>query len=613
MAGFDPEKAFKELQLDNPVSGQASAFDPMKAAAELGLEVAPDGGNIQDGSTAAKAFQTYKDFAPVAGQGIFMGKGRDLNAGVQAAAGAVDQAVNGMNNFGDQSAPDAGILTRSLDALRNIGKNYDRAKKGVSEQIQATRNANPIASALTEIASSVPTALGTSEVLGGAGVADPKLQAAIQGGIYGYNSSDKQGLAKLGDALTSAGISYATAGAFQIAGKGIKEIKNADYGKYLESEYGDYTSPIKAIQEMSGSATKADPYALNLKTSNGDAFKLGQEMGKVLTNPDTQLAITNELNSQPQVVANLIKQTKSNIAPKWDAGIKEYGAAPVDVENAFKNAYDKVNTLYTEGHEVNSGLKEALKKQIQTFEDSLLAKSPSGTLKDVPLSAIADTQQQLGDIVFQQKAFQASPAVNGAAKSFWGKIADSFNKADETVGTGGELSNINKVYKALYNMDNSTVSGATIKAMTDPQAAGALQKYSELTAPLKELSPELRQTLTPELHDYFANQFPKVLAKAKTMLLVTERGGQAGSAGKQFLSLAGLRGLTKSSMAYGSNLAGAVSASPMVDGFGGSIGMLGQAAGQGLQKALPVAAPSIGALTTQQGQDQGQPSLRELK
>jgi hypothetical protein len=591
---FNPDEylAKKQTETATPSAGAPQAFDPNSYLNAKGVNTLPNGGQIQDGSTAANAMQTYQDFAPVAGQGAALGYGKQLNAGIQTAAGALDQVVNGSNNFGDQSASDASVFQRIKDAFFNAPENYKRAKQGVSEQIQKTRDAHPVASALTEIAASIPatTAIGTQL---------PSLstigKAATIGAGYGYGASNNTGLSRLEDAGTAGAISAATAGAFQLGGKAINAVKGADYAKYLESEYGDYSKPVKAVQDMTAKTSADGTYTLSMKSGVKDAFKLGQEMGSALTNPDTQLQITKELNSQPEVVKTLINNTRSALGEKWGTTLKNVGASPADAQGAFKNAYEKIQSLFTEGNEPAARLKDALLNQVKTIEDSLVAKSPSGTLKDVPLSALADAQETLGQIIYKQKAFQSISNVHGAAKSIFGGIAKAFNAADETSGSGGELSNINKVFSALYNMEDNSISGATIKSLTDPQATGAQQKWADFVKPFQDLSPANRDVLAPEIHHYLANEFPKTLAKAKTMLLVTERGGASGANNKALLSLSALRNFTKSGLANIANKAGAASTSEFANGTTGSLGILRDK----VQQGLPSVAPALGAMSSE--------------
>lgn len=603
MADFNPDAYLATKQAPStagqPGANAGSGFDPdaylksKQQLVEAPDQTASDSTASQFNNAVNQAGEAYKTYAPVAGQGAAFGYGKQLNAGIQAAAGGLDQVVNGTNNFGDQSAPEASLFQRAKDAISNLSGNYSRAKQGVSEDIQKARALNPIGSALLEIGSSLPGAIASGKALGALGATG---SAGAQGAIYSYGASDKEGLDRVLDAAKGGAISAATAGALKYGSKGISALKNADYGKYIEAEYGNYAKPVEDISKLTATAAKDGGYNLDLQGHMKDAFKIGQEYGTALTDPNTQLKVAQELNAQPQIFKDVVKSTRDNLGTKWNALMQQHGDTPVDVRDSLKKAYSIIDNAATEGDATAETLQKSLKDRIKGIEDQLIIKNQYGEkiASSIPLSDVASAQETLGSTIFRDKAYQRVPAINGAAKRVFGILADTFNKADETAGSGGDLSNINKVYIALYHMEDAIPSGATIKALTDPQALAAQNKYSEFVKPFEKLSPDLRDTLAPQIHDYLANKFPTALAKAKTMLAVTERGGQQGSGAKQLLSLAGLRNLANASEMMIANKIGAATTSPLVQGTQQSLKQIGQ----GINASLPTVAPSIGSLMT---------------
>ncbi len=589
---FDPDAylAKKQVETADSSANAPAAFNPDAYLQSKGVQTLPDSGQVKDGATSANALDTYQKYAPVAGQGAALGFGKQLNAGLQSAMGAVDQTVNGSNNFGDQSAPNAGVITRALDAISNLGKNYSKAKVGIDSQIQKARDSAPITSALSEIASSIPATIATGSLI----KAGNTLKAGIQGAAYSYGASPNEGLDRLKDAATGGAISAATAGAFEYAPKLIgAATKDLNPGKYLESEYGNYSAPIKAAQKMTAEET---PYGLNYKTSLGDQFKLGKEMSISLTDPNVQKQISQELNNQPKIAQGLIDSTKGQIGALRDGLKDQFGDAEVDSNAFFKKAYDFIDNIKVGKSDAErAAAKVDLKDAVANLEDSIsTGRDPfTNGLSKTTLGNVLDAQASFGKDIFDNKIFNKDSVINGAAKKVWGMLADHASAADEAVGSGGQVQTINSVFKSLYDMEDNMITGQTIKSLADPQAVGADNKYSEFVSSFEKLPANVRNTLAPDLHNYLASEFPKIFSKAKLMLLATGRGGENNAAAKQILSLAGLGALKDKIASSMANTAGVMSNNPMISGTAQGLGMLKS----GVRGSLPAVAPALGAMT----------------
>lgn len=590
MAAFDPnnvdaflaERQLPSAKQNADAVGLPTVFDPNNPdqfMKDRGIQAAPP---PPVSNTAAQA---YANAAPIAGQGFAGGFGKQLNAGMQAGMGAVDQIVNGQNNFGDVSKDADNLYTRTVDAISNVPKNYSSAKAGVQAQINKVRAEHPVASALLEITSSLPSAYLGAGLLRGVGIANTLAQAGTLGATYGYGSSQNEGLSRIKDAAVAGGISLGAAGAMQGAAMGLKALGDVPYESLVADEYANYAKPIKDIANAKVTET---PYGLNFKPKMADAFSIGQDLKSMLINPNTQALVTKEFNAQPQIAQDLIDKTNERLGNLRTPLLEQHGHVTTDSDSILNKAYNTANDIAVERDPRASELQKGLFERIRTMVNGFTKEADpfTGASGEMSLKQLSDAQASLGQAIWRDKAYSGSPSVEGAAKRIWGQFADAASKLDETQGSGGQLAQINKVFKAMYGMEDNMIKGQTIRAMVDPQGANAANSFQKFVQPFEQLDPSLRQTLAPEMHDYLANQFPKVFAKAKTMLVATERGGPSAGPTKQILTLAGLRGLRDATLMNGANLAGVASTmnppslSPAVSTMAG--------------QALNIAAPSIG-------------------
>lgn len=566
-----------------PPSMSQKILDTAKSAVarlpEVALNIAQPGLPISD--------YAAKNPALVA-QGLTLGMGRQANAGLQSAMGVVDQAVNGNNAFGNESVPQATFRQRVVDAISNAPENYSKVKKEEQAKIDAARTSDPIKAALTEMVASVPASIIAGPAFKAVGIASPVIQAATLGGAYGYGASNKEGLSRATDAAESATLAGGVAGAFKIGGA-IKDAsgKIPQAAKAIASEFSDYMKPIINIREAQ---IKPTEYGLDMKAKLGDTFQISKELASTLTNENIQKQITQEFNAQPQIVDDILQSTKQKLGAIRDSLLIEHGDAalkPQASDGLLTKIYNKAGSIDTAGDASAESLKQNLLSKITDFSQGAI--DPVTGRSSLTLKAITDFQKTLGKSVFEDGAYSNHRGIQGAAKNIWGQVADAANALDETQGSGGMISDINKTFKALYGMEENSIKGTTIKAMVNPQSAAADNKFAEFVKPFQDLPPNLRETLAPEMHDYLANQFPKVFAKAKAMIAV---GGGAENLGvsKTIFSLSGLRGLLDASFHYPASLAGKLSniQSP-------ALSAATSLAGQAGPTVLPVIAPSLGA------------------
>lgn len=516
-------------------------FDPDKFLAEKQVELAPEQSPkgfdpdafLADASAVDAAKPSVADSAGrAASQGATAGFGDEISAGVSALIPtATDEALG--RSFTDRYAA-------SRDAIRN--------ENALAEK------AHPVVSALTEIATSAPLAIAT----GGGGLA----ALTAQGAIYGLGKSKKETLGEAAkdtavSGLLSLGLGAAIPGAKQF----IKELPEAGLNRAV-TEFGDEiaTRAPKLIEDKAGNLTIK--YGAGLKES----AQVGRDMQAALHDPNVQAQITSELNAQPQRISSLINETKSELGKSWDPLIKEHGAASADVNSALKESYSRVNDIGVakQGDPVRAGLKADLLEKMDTVSKELLAQSPTGKLEDIPLLALAQSQEQLGRQIFKQKIFAKDSTVNGAAKSFFHSIKDAFVAADKKNGSGGSLGEINKVFAALYEMEgaNSKIAGSTLKGLADPQNTSARKAYDRLIKPVLSLDPKIREALTPKINAYLSNDFQKAVTKAQVMHLVTGRGAQNKDAASTIFSLAGIKGASKGALNDIANRFGAMTGGP---------------------------------------------------
>jgi hypothetical protein len=573
---FNPDEYLTKKQAAQPAAGTKDGFDPDAYLTSRGIKTAAT-------TPAPQAPADSIDFS-----------NPNTKAGAVAQAAAKGMSLGGL---GTDLAPliSAAFPTATDEAL---GRGYtDRVlayKAQMDQSAAEAQVAHPIISAATQITTSIPKVVATGAALKSLGLTNTIGQAGALGGLEGLTQSKKESIGQTAkdvttNALLSAGLVALPIG----ASKFIKELPEAQLGSAAD-EFGNQIGKAESLANFNKQGDLVIKYGPGAK----EAFKVGKEMQAALADPAAQSAVIQDLNSQPQKIAGLIQDTKASLGEKWAPLIEQYGNSTTDATGSFSKIYSAITKIAPEGDEIAQKSQQALLDRLKSVEDRLISQSPTGTLKDVPLKALADEQQALGSIVFEQGAYSKAPAVNGAAKKAFGLLKNAFMEGDKEA-SGGELSAINNAYSALYKMQEVNLNGAALKALTDPQNASAANKYVDFVTPLLELGPDARSTLVPKIENYLTNDFQQSLTRAQVMRLISNRGPNGADATHSLLSLAGLRGATKSSVANVANRLGAFSGSTPPSAIGGSLPSLG-----------PVA-PSLGSVLSPS--QSSSPSLRQIK
>lgn len=573
---FDPEEAAKKLGLQSDIQapGSSAKFDPEKAAQSLGLatpqQPPPSGASIPESIGRA------------ASQGGTFGFGDEASGGVQAAMGAADSLVNGSNNFGDQGR---------LSGITNFTDNYAKSRDMLKAQNEIASEAHPVVSALSEIVSSLPLSVITAG-------SNLIKTAATQGAAYGLGKSNKDSLAQaLKDSAVSGGISALVAGSIGKLGKALKDSA-AEAGVDFNSAFTEFGDAIKASTPLRVAKKGDDILKISYSQGSKQAFELGQEMQAALSNPEVKAQITDDLNAQPKGLQQTFDQIRSKINPQYDETVAQYAKVPSDLTSVFDKARKSANSIFDKSDISVEKAKTALIDVLDNKEKDLVSKY--GSLKEVPLDELAATKQDIGNLVFKQKAFKkaGTDSVHNSAVRFWGDLTDTLGATDVKSGSGGKLANIDKVNRAIYNMESDLPSGANLLSLSNPKAANARDSFNEFLTHWAKVPADTRQLYGQELTDYLKGPMSKAISKGQLMQAVDQ--GSAPGLKALGIYLPGRSGR----MNYANKLGAFVGPSGPAS-TGSSLPNL-----SGIRQA---AAPALGALQVDQSQPSGQGALQEIK
>lgn len=545
---FNPEEAAKKLGLQPKiqVNGSGGSFDPSRAAQSLGLQTLPDQGAVQNGASTADQLKEAGTFlqenaSPVA-KGLIPG-GQNLSPALESVAGAVDQTVNGQNNFGDVSSPESPIRVRLTDAISNLPENFRRAKASSNEKLAKVEAEHPVGAALAELLSSVPFSVLTGNALKGAGLSSLSGQSGVIGGAYaGANSSSTSALGVGSDTAKGALFSMAFTKALQEAptliSKGLEKFKKIPFESYLNYDSGVPTLDRLNVENV---GVEVQP------RSNGDfdiklpgmmekaksAAKIGAEEGKLLSNPNLQAKISDEVSGifgtdeRPGAIPQIISKTKENLGKIRDGVLAERGTIPTDTESALKKAWSKVQNYDTGGDSEKVNAITDLKQRLQQIEFNLRSQSPSTNLGDVPLGTTFTEKQNLGEKLFgKQQLYKKASDVRSIVQDLWGDLGKSASLVDNQVKT------LTDGFAALYRMENNAInSPAKLDQLASPVAKIARDSYKDFINPLMKLDPNVRASLMPELQEYVASEMPKILNKSAIVKSINNNSDSAGGIG----------------------------------------------------------------------------------
>jgi hypothetical protein len=516
-------------------------------------------------------------------QGATFGHQDEASGMTEAAMGAVDSLVNGSNSFGDQGR---------LGGVKNVIDNYARARDTQRDQLAADRDAHPVLEAAGEILGSIPLSIATR--------ANSNLtRTGLAGATYGLGSSSKESAGQTA-------LDTSIGGLIAIATGGLAKLKGNKIAPAVGEEFNNLGLGKKVIDTLNpenvGITSKIRPNGdFDIKFGGGlkDAFTLSKDSKKFLGNDTLKASVTDEVNNifgtadRPGNIPQLIDQTKSRLGVARDGVLKNKGALSTDVESPFKKAFDRIKTYDTGGDVEKENALKDLTKRLGILEDNLLAKSPSGSLKDVPLLHTFETKQDLGEKLFGvSQLYRKAPDAKNIVQKLWGDLGNVAGKSDPEVKT------LTDAFSTLYKMESNAInSPVKMKALTSPTAGPARAAYKDFIDPMLKLDPNTRASLMPELQEYIAVQMPKTLNKQAVLNSVNSSADAKGGMGWVLNKLY----LNQSSLYSAAGTAGAASNIPA---SAANVGL------SGLRGAANVSAPALGGFSAQPLE---QRALKELK
>lgn len=450
-------------------------------------------------------------------QGATFGHQDEASGMTEAAMGAVDSLVNGSNSFGDQGR---------LGGVKNIINNYARARDTQRGQLAADREAHPVLEAAGEILGSIPLSIATR-------ASATPARLFTSGAAFGLGSSNKEDLTTAADDATIGGL-------ISLATGGLARIKGNKIAPAVGEEFNNLGLGRKAIDSLNpeniGITSKIRPNGdFDIKFGGGlkDAFILSKDSKKFLSSPELQAQVTDEVanifgtESRPGAIPTLIAQTKDKLGVARDGVLQSKGAMATDTESALKKAWDRIKTYDTGGDVEKENAIKDLSQRLQNIELNLRSKSPTASLNDVPLLQTFSEKQNLGEKLFgTSQLYRKAPDARNIVQGVWSDLAKASGKVDPEVKT------LTDAFSSLYKMENNAInSPAKMKALTSPTAGPARAAYQDFIKPLKDLDPNVRASLMPELQEYIATQMPKTLNKQAVINSVNSSADSKGGLG----------------------------------------------------------------------------------
>lgn len=573
---FNPDDylAKKEASTANASSNAPAAFNPDAYLAGKGIQTLPNDGNIQDGATAAQSFsQTHPVLAnamnaaklAINPANYFMDK-EIQNGGWAAAANAAavhlgQGATLGLND--EASSAISALAPGAADQPYQQKYVSDRDK--MRKQIADTAQSHPVISAISELVSAAPI---TALTAGSGALANAGLS-----GLMGFGKSNKDTLGQT--ALDTAIPAAASLGLSALAnGKAVTKYITDKYKAFFNPEAGEAVIDKLNPANVGVTVSPRPNGDFEIKFAGegdklGQAYKIGKEDGKLLSNPNTQAKITDEVNhvfgsdENPGIIPTHIAQAKQDLGVMRDNVLKDKGSLATDVEGSFKSAWDKIKTYDTGGDVEKERAIEDLKNRMITLEQNLRAKSPTASLNDVPLLNAFQTKQELGEKIFgKSQLYKKADDARGIVQGLWGDLGKT------VADTHPEVKTLTDAFSALYKLENNAInSPKQVEALTSPTANVARKAYKDFIKPFMELEPNTRAALMPNLQEYLATGLPTTLTKASILKAVDDAGMPKASLpyvikkvyGSRFNAAAGLGALSNNTPAALQSLAPAAS------------------------------------------------------
>lgn len=530
------------------------------------------------------------------------------NAETIGLAGSQGASIGGL---GKDLAPfvSAALPTATDEAMnRTYTDRVVNAKNQIEKSSEKSVERSPYLHYGTQVVSSIPKSMSLSKVLGEMGLTSGKSQGAVSGALEGLTQSKKETTGRtLVDGILGGLLGTLTGGTLD------KLAGNSKASTTLVDDFGNITGkavdPLRVTKIPTFSAENAKDGAIKVGVndfgSGADAFRLSKEQGKSLLNKNFQAEISDEVEALPSKIEGAINQTKADLGQTWQPLLKQYGAAPANSTNALKKAWSSTSEIIPENDEIVQKSLDAWKDRLGTIGTSLKAKSPTGSLDDVPMSAISDEMEKLGDLIWgKNKAYIKAPSVRKTAQDTYFALKDAFGAADKPA-SGGQLAKINDVFAALYKMsENNDLTESKIGQIFDSTKGSGRAVYEKLINPFLKLDLDTRVALAPKMQEFLGKDVAATLTKKALLDSVSL------SSGEKLGMLPLLSKIPKGSYYGGMSMLG-VASQPL-----NSLPAIAQSVNQGALSASPGLA--TGALApvagnALQGSLKNRSALRELK
>lgn len=466
---FNPDEylAKKQAETATPSAGAQQAFDPNAYLTTKGVDVLPNQGNIQDGSTAADAFKGALFGAADSGQkesiGLGAAQGATLKFGDELSAG-----VGALASTGTDEALNRGYLDRYANIRDTLRANNKQAEAN-----------NPGLYALSDIAGTIPLAIASA----GAGMIGRAKTAGQLAALTSVGASENQSLPS---ALDRAAKSGATGAALSVLLEG----------------------GLKLVQGAVKSALKY-PSA---------AFKSSYELEQSLKDPAVATQIGQQIQETGDKLVQVAQQAKSKVGQGLDT-LASKVETPVSGNDTIETIHNKLAkyspTRNAEAVNTKNDFSEFLTK---VSEDLKGAEGPDGK---VPFQFLHKVKQEIRQVIFDQGMFSKDPYTNKLAGEFYNGIAKTLKTADKT----GAYNDLSKVYSLLSNSDPEAFTPSAIKYLNDPFDANSMNRLTKLTGKLSTLDPTLQQAYIPELTSFINKDLTNAAFKTE---LLKHVGGKSG-------------------------------------------------------------------------------------
>lgn len=492
----------------------AHSFDPaVKQQLDVGFnfdtfnKLSPEQKNQYMGENKRQAIENSETVALAGSRGMSLGGlGSDLAPFVAAALPPTetDKAL-GRTDYSDR--------------LLQINSQMKEAEK-------ASMDRSPFLHLGTQVVAATPKTIALSKALGpdGLGLTSITSQGAASGALEGLTNSRKETVGRtLIDGVAGGVLGWL----------GSKVLSKLSGTKSVTEVLDDAGNPIgiahdplevSKIPTFTARATKDGSIKVGVDEygSGANAFKFSAEQGKSLLNKDIQSEIADEVAAVPTRIEAAIGATKQELGKAWTPLMKQYGAAPSNPSKALDKGWNAIAEVIPENDPVVEAAKKAYEDRLQNITLSLKAKSPTQSFDDVPMSAVAEEMEKLGDLIWgKNQAYSKAPAVKKAAQDTYFALKDAFGQADANA-SGGQLAKINDVFASLYKMsDKKGLSEASIGQIFNPTKGAGRKAYDDLVEPFLKLDLDTRVNLAPTMQQFLSQDLPSTLTKKALLDSVT--------------------------------------------------------------------------------------------